>query len=257
MFLRQRRAAVPPATSTVDIEADEHNFLNNWLNAAKNKFAALKRIRLVRYYAQLFSVLLFIYILQQLVPEDPYYELDGIEHALKYSKLQPIIEYDALMQNAPLRARYAKNARVLAVEYPRSVTELTSSLDAIRFTKELNALHHTLASLANDYEFTCVPALALGVELNILYVRSLKKLLVNPRVLNKRLFPTISQEKEEIFAEIKDVFDERVIVREIIEYVNVTYIDVSRSFQNITEEAFFGENAFCVTYYLENFFYYL
>lgn len=218
---------------------------------AKRRVRQLQAQPLFQYYFWLALGLLTVYILRWITPQhvlDEIHDFDLAAPPVHYSKLLPIIEYETLIQNDVLRKRFAYQTSLRSVVVPRSVEEISLTLDSIRIAKELGVIHSALNGVATKYGFDCVPAVALGIDYNIILMPD-RSLCLNVRYA--RNVPIAATDREEI--SIQDVFgDTQTFLYSPGVSINLTYID--KSFQLVEQKEISDDiDKICIQYYLSAF----
>ena len=244
------------AAGFADPEAAHESRMNFYTQQTIVKLRKLLKYRVVRVYTTLVLLLLFAYGLREVLPSDLRQEHGASAHAMQldlldlsghqasYTSFQHVIQYETILQSKELVARLNHDTRIKEVVHP-STDDIT--LEAIRFKKELNALKKEMLKTLHAQEFTCLPAIALGVPYNVflgqngtLYVNiiitDVRNLLENHTVLISSLFDKNGAEHEEV------LFDEVVV-----EFTE------ANTFSVLTNKTLTGVDAYCLQSYRNNF----
>lgn len=203
------------------------------------------RSRLLRIYLGLCGSFIVLILLRGIIPRDDDIDVQGVQFAgfrPAFTILQQFTPYRTILQSKDLVARFNKGTTIQPIQHPH--THDSPSMEAIRFKKELNVLRGEMLKTIQVEEFTCLPAIALGVPYNV-YLDRHGTIMLNvhfEKVVNSHENTTVA-----IIGVFGDAFAEL-----LYESIAVSYFDPNNA-KHMVNQTIYNIDAFCLQSYLNNF----
>ena len=235
-----------------DPEAGHEDKTYFYLMKLKTKVSALFQYKAVRAYTVLVIVFTFLHLLHSIIPSDlnlnKEKETGGLleisTYEPMYTSFQKFSTYETILQSKELVSKFNHRTTIRPVYHP---TDVDMTLEAIRFKKELKVLKNEMWKTLNEYQFTCVGSIALGVPYNV-FMDKRGSLYVNIEVFevpNPTINRTVSISG--IFDSIGEEHDET-----LFQQVRVNYVETNR-FRFVENQTIADLDAYCLQSYLNNF----
>lgn len=245
-------------TAFKDPEAAHESQLQvQWIKLSE-KFRKLFRNSFIRVYSLLFLILLGIYILRGVIPHDlreKFAEKGKFELAeltatpAVYTNLQHYTPYKVIIQSKELVAKYNEATEISKVIHPQANT---MTLKAVRFKKQLNLLKTEMRKTLEDQEFSCLPAIAVGIPFN-LFMDRLGNLYINIEIVQVvKPMENTTVQVSNLFQKYKNNIEK--VEEELILYdtVLIRFTD-SNAFAQVNQTEMKSIDSYCLQTYLKSF----